>query len=168
MAAHLSGNGGKRLGQFAKGCAPGPGWRKGGHNKATISGERVKREILAVWDKIDGPKLLAEWARDNFGEFMRVILQIVPREEIIDVKPGDNGVGLRLIFNRASEVLGDGDADGDRFIDAPAADDLPRLAARPPSGTPCPFRIVSKEGSSTREPDPVGPTERVRPVHPPA
>ena len=140
MTACLSGTGGKRPGQFAKGCAPGPVRGKGGHNQATIMGERIKRQILEVFDRIDGPALLAEWGRANFPEFMRVVLQIIPRQEIIDVQPEDNGVGLKLLFNKAQQVLDsdddDGDDDGDCFIDAEPADDLPRLTAGDTAGPP--------------------------------
>ena len=103
-------------GQFAKGWAGGPGRPKGGHNKATLAGHRIKAEILEIWDRIDGPAMLERWAREHFEDFLQVVLQLVPRQDIVDVQPGDNGVGLKLVFNKAQEVL-DSD-DGDHFIDS--------------------------------------------------
>ena len=104
---------------FVKGGSGGPGRPKGGHNKDTLAGHRIKAEIFAAWDDIDGPRLLRAWATENFPEFARLILPLLPRQDVIEVEPNPDGPGLRLVFNRASDVL----ANDDAFIDATAADD---------------------------------------------
>ncbi|MCH7814059.1 MAG: hypothetical protein IID40_08570 [Planctomycetes bacterium] len=106
---------------FVKGGSGGPGRPKGGHNKDTLAGHRIKAEIFAVWNEIDGPKLLAEWGRANFADFARLIVPLIPRETLIEVQPNADGQGLRLVFNRAQEVL-DNDSDS-AFIDGTATDD---------------------------------------------
>ena len=68
-------------GRFLPGCSAGPGRRKGTPNQTTVDSKKVKEAILATWDSINGPKLLAAWAKENFGEYLRILVKLLPRDD---------------------------------------------------------------------------------------
>ena len=62
-----------------------PGNRSGGRprgspNKSTLDIRVVKREILASWHRIGGKSRLDEWAKANFGEYIKLIARLLPAD----------------------------------------------------------------------------------------
>ncbi len=72
-------------GRFAAGHCGGPGRPKGAENTSTIDARQLRRRILDCWNRIDGDKLLDEYARDNFGEFLRIVVRLLPAGIEVDL-----------------------------------------------------------------------------------
>ena len=77
-------------GQFQPGCRPGPGRPKGSQNKAAL----VKQKILECWDHIDGDERLADWAKENFGDYLKVVARLLPRN--VEIEGGIAGSDQRV------------------------------------------------------------------------
>ena len=91
-------------GQFQPGCRPGPGRPKGSQNKAAL----VKQKILDCWDHIDGDERLAEWAKENFGEFLKIVVRLLPRN--VEIEGGVElaaGSGPKGASEFLADVLGE-------------------------------------------------------------
>jgi len=93
-------NGGRRGsdGKFLPGNRSG-GRPRGSPNKSTLDIRVVKREILASWHRIGGKSRLDEWAKANFGEYIKLIARLLPAD--IDLalparEPTYNGPGVVL------------------------------------------------------------------------
>ncbi len=68
-------------GRFQPGCPGGPGRPKGSENRASIDARCLRRRILDCWNRIDGDRLLDAYARENFGEFLKIVVKLLPPEK---------------------------------------------------------------------------------------
>lgn len=66
-------------GQFLPGHGQG-GRPTGSPNKTTGDLRTLKRRILESWDRVGGDELLDEWAKANFGEYVKLIAKLVPSD----------------------------------------------------------------------------------------
>lgn len=101
-------NGGRRGpdGKFLPGNRSG-GRPKGSPNRTTVDIRVVKREILASWHRIGGRSRLDEWAKANFGDYIKLIARLLPAD--IDLalparEPTYNGPGV-VLGPGASQLL---------------------------------------------------------------
>ena len=74
----------------------GPGRPPGRKNRTSLDMRTLRRRMLSVFDEIGGEEKLAEWAAENYPDFLlRVVIPLLPKH--ID----EDGVTERdLVFDR--------------------------------------------------------------------
>lgn len=71
-------------GQFSPGNPGGPGRTPGSENKGTIDARKLRCRLLESWDRIEGDKLLDAFARENFGDYLKIVVKLLPKELDVD------------------------------------------------------------------------------------
>ncbi len=68
---------------------------------------RIRAEVAATWDRVDGYSKLLQLAEDDFPEYLRIVVKLMPRETRLSL--------ARPFVERRPELRGE---QATRFVDA--------------------------------------------------
>ncbi len=67
-------------GRFMKGNKLACGRPRGTPNQTSVDMQRIRAEVAASWDRVDGQSKLVQLAEDDFVEYLRIVVKLLPRE----------------------------------------------------------------------------------------